>query len=330
MSVLSRISNSPNIVFLVPLIGSILFAPIGWMAIGMIRRIFDARYLSEHTLVFDFIWLWQAIVLSSRLGSRPWLAVVPFAIYKLITLVGLRSISRQAPPTPVRLLLLRTFGYRRRSERLFDLLGARWRYAGPIDLIAAPDLAGRLIDPGKLLDFFAGRLRRRFIIEPGDLDRRLSEFRDARDADGRYRVNELFCGDDVWQKAVERLMAGSDLVAMDLRGFSAANEGCRYELALLVDTVPLDKAVLLIDETTDSSHLQQTLAQSWVDMSDRSPNRRAPRQVWTLQTGRDVVAVERLLAYAGRALALRQGKAAEEVTAPTGLARLPEQTRPAV
>ena len=125
-------------------------------------------------------------------------------------------------------------------------------------------------------------------------------------------------------------MAGSDLVAMDLRGFSAANEGCRYELALLVDTVPLDKAVLLIDKTTDSSHLQQTLAQSWVDVSDRSPNRRAPRQVWTLQTGRDVVAVERLLAYAGRALALRQGKAAEEVTAHTGLARLPEQTRPAV
>ena len=75
MSVLSRISNSGNIVFLVPLIGGILFAPIGWMAIGMIRRIFDARYLSEHTLVFDFIWLCQAIVfqawLSSLAGRRP-------------------------------------------------------------------------------------------------------------------------------------------------------------------------------------------------------------------------------------------------------------------
>ena len=43
---------------------------------------------------------------------------------------------------------------------------------------------------------------------------------------------------DTWRSAVGRLMETSDLVVMDLRGFSAKNQGCIVELQSLIDLVP--------------------------------------------------------------------------------------------
>ncbi len=212
-------------------------------------------------------------------------------------------------------MLLRTFGFRRRSERFFDLLGARWRYAGPIQLIAAPDLAGRSIDPDEFLDFLSGRLRHRFIIEPGDLERRFAEVDNRPDPDGRYRVNEFFCGNDAWRPAVTRLMAESDLVAMDLRGFSAGNQGCLFELQSLIDTVPVARVVLLTDKSTDTPFLRQTLAECWQRMDAASPNRQAIGALTLLKTGgRDVAAVATLM------------RIADGVLAPTAAALVPTPT----
>jgi hypothetical protein len=205
---------------------------------------------------------------------------------------------------PARLLLLRAFGFRRRTERFFDLLGARWRYAGPIQLIAAPDLAGRAIGPDEFLDFLGGRLRHRFIIEPGDLDRRFAELDDRPDPDGRYRVNEFFCGNDAWQPAVKRLMSDSDVVAMDLRGFSPGNQGCLYELQSLIDTVPVGRVVLLADRTTDIPFLRRALDDCRAKMAPNSPNRHRPGSLTLLETGTShVAAVEALMRIADGALA---------------------------
>jgi hypothetical protein len=46
-----------------------------------------------------------------------------------------------------RLLFLRVFGSPTRSEKLFDLLAARWRYAGSIELIGATDVARGRFEP---------------------------------------------------------------------------------------------------------------------------------------------------------------------------------------
>ena len=52
-------------------------------------------------------------------------------------------------------------------------------------------------------------------------------------------------------------MAQSDLVAMDLRAFTAQKEGCIFELGALIDEVPLQRVVLLIDQTTATNdHLK--------------------------------------------------------------------------
>ena len=42
-------------------------------------------------------------------------------------------------------------------------------------------------------------------------------------------------------------MARSDVVAMDLRGFTSAKKGCIFELGVLMETVPLSRVALLID-----------------------------------------------------------------------------------
>jgi tetratricopeptide (TPR) repeat protein len=298
----------------VQLLGMLLFLPLGWLAIVWLRRQYDRKRLSDQSLVHDSIWLFQTFTLfciEAVRGAGPtgWLTLGAFAVYKLITWAGLRPLAVSAASRlPARLLLLRTFGFRKRSEFFFDLLGARWRYAGPIQLIGAPDLAGRSIDPDKFLDFLSGRLRHRFIIDPGDLECRITGIDNRPDPDGRYRVNEFFCGNHAWRPAVRRLMAESDLVAMDLRGFSATKQGCLFELQSLIDLVPVARVVLLTDRTTDAPFLHRTLAECWRRMDAASPNREARGALSLLETGgRDAAAVEALLSIADGVLVHAKG-----------------------
>ena len=240
---------------------AVLAAPAWWM-IGGIRRAYQGKWLSDQTLVFDAIWLFQAVLLSEELmhqvGLWGWVGLSAFLAYKLVAFAGLRPLAGAAAGRPIaRVLLLRVFGFQRRAERLFDLLAGRWRYAGPLQMIAAPDLASSTIDPDKFMDFIGRRLHQRFIIEPADLLRRFGELDMRPDADGRFRVNEFFCGNDSWQPAVQRLMVDSELVVMDLRAFSPRNQGCLFELQSLLDIVPVARIVLLVDASTDVPFLRQ-------------------------------------------------------------------------
>jgi len=194
---------------------------------------------------------------SSVLG---WLGLLAFAGYKLTAMVGLRPLQRAAASRDApQMLLLRTFGTRRRSEQLFDLLATRWRYAGNIELIAGPDLATTALDLHDFLDFVSGRLRRNFIHDQSDLARRVAVIDRRPDPDGRYRIDSFFCAADIWQQTVARLIGQIDVVLMDLRTFSAQHAGCRFELETLAKLVPLDRVVLLIDRTTDAALLHEIL-----------------------------------------------------------------------
>ena len=150
---------------------------------------------------------------------------------------------------PMRLLLLRVYGFGRRSRRLLDLLGTRWRLLGSIDLIAAPDLASRTVEPSTFLEFVRGRLARLFIRSPDDLRARIAGIDDRPDPDARFRINQLFCSDDMWKAAVTHLMGEASLVAMDLRGFGPHRQRLRLRARDLLDTVPLDRLVFMIDWT---------------------------------------------------------------------------------
>jgi tetratricopeptide (TPR) repeat protein len=303
--------------------GMLLCAPVAWYATRWLAQRYRRKAFGEQTLVLDSIWLFQTAQITFSTvrhdGLWGWLGIGCFAVYKLITWIGLRRLAREAAGrTPARLLLLRTFGLRRRAEKFFDLLGARWRYIGPIQLIAAPDIAGRSVDPGKFLDFLGGRLRRRFVIETGDLELRFRELDDKPDPDGRYRVNELFCGHDAWRPAVRVLMAESDIVAMDLRGFSASNQGCLYELQCLIDIVPIERIILLTDRTTDRDHLGEALAASVSNMATDSPNCSKKTMPKIIETGHgNVRALKSLLTVVDRLFSSSPSRAPGAVYAAT-------------
>jgi putative heme degradation protein len=93
------------------------------------------------------------------------------------------------------------------------------------------------------------------------------------DQDGRFRVNDFFCHEDTWKMVLSRLVKESEVVVMDLRGFTSQNKGCVYEVNELINVAPLERVVFVIDETTDEHFLLDTVRQSWERMKPTSPNR---------------------------------------------------------
>ena len=175
------------------------------------------------------------------------------------------------------MLLLRVFGYQTRTESLFDHVAQRWRFRGPVQLVAGLDLARRAVDPDDMLAFVNGRLGDRYVAAPAELPGRLAAIDVARDPDGRYRVNEVYCRADTWRPAVRALLGVSDTVLMDLRGFSARSVGCRFELEQLVRCVPADRIVLICDRTTALRLLGEVLSAAWTKARSEGLTRGTPQ-----------------------------------------------------
>jgi len=263
-----------KVLIVISLTLSVVFA---WFGVLWIARRYRRMQLSDQTFLLDALWLSASFWVSVYLmGIKPFLyllGLLPFAIYKIIVGYGLKRLAACAESQPkARLLFLRVFGSPSRSEKLFDLLAVRWRYAGSIQLISATDVARGRFEPDEFLDFLSGRLASAYISTATDLDRRVARLDLRPDPDGRYRVNEFFCRNNTWQQTVTRLMAQSDLVVMDLRAFTSERKGCIFELGALIDEVPLHRVVLLIDQTTDEPFLRRTLADLWQRMNLQSPN----------------------------------------------------------
>jgi hypothetical protein len=92
-------------------------------------------------------------------------------------------------------------------------------------------------------------------------------------------------------------MAETDLTAMDLRGFSPQHEGCLFEIQMLIDTVPIERMVLLVDYSTDLPFLRDTLEKCWLQMTPLSPNASADSARLRILdvSGRELNAVRRLM-----------------------------------
>ena len=253
---------------------------------GLADRDVPARPLCRQALertiaTIGAIWLLQSLSLSTSLyreqgGLGALAAILPLLGWRLTLYAGLRPLltaARTRPPR--RLLLLRVFGFGRRSRRLLDLIGTRWRLIGSIDLIAAPNLASRTVEPATFLEFVRGRLGRLFVRTPAVLEERLAALDRGPDPDARFRVNQLFCSDAMWQQAVIRLMGEASLVVMDLRGFGPQRRGCVFELQTLLDTVPVNRLMFLFDRTTNRRALEGLLTERWQKLDAASPNLRS-------------------------------------------------------
>jgi len=272
------------------LIGFLLFAVLGLLALQWIRRRYQAKTISDQSLILDALWLLFGVSYSIGLvfEGTAWILSGPaaFLAYKLALFLGFRSIAATSGnPQAVSLLILRVFSLGKQSEDLFDAITRYWRYLGHVQLITGPDLAVATIEPHEFLAFLSGKLDQQFIEGQHTLEKRMAILDTNPDFDWRFRVNDFFCYDDTWQMTLGRLVESSDVVLMDLRGYSPQNAGCTYELQELVNTVPLGRVVLTIDGTTDYSFFEQKLREAWMTMLPDSPNRQGSTELHILRIG---------------------------------------------
>ncbi len=262
-------------------IGFVAFAIAGWLGIGALSRLYETKNVSEQSITIDAVWLLFGIVNSLDLVVHGplWIlsGFVAFVFYKVVDVGLLRTfrIDRRAKAGGRRLLFLRVFARGKPREPLYDPLGKSWRTVGSIQMIAGPDLAASAVEPHEFLDFVSGNFARRFIDSARTLDLRIDHMDLAPDNDGQFRVTEFFCHNDTWKITLARLADDSDAVLMDLRGLSPANSSCVFEIRELFNTVALPRIVFAVDDTTDQAFMRQTMQPAWVEMKQRSPNRRS-------------------------------------------------------
>jgi len=239
--------------------------PVGylcWRLLALLNARYRRKSFSDVQLVADLFWIIVAFAFSAQYASGVgWTGaagLAGFVAYRTVVQLGL-AIWRPPKEPGMRLLILRVFGFRGRSEKLFDSVAQRWRFRGGVAMIAGTDLAARTIDPDDTLAFLAGDLSSRFIQNPQDLQEHLKLMDESPDPDGRFRVTEFFCHENTWSDTLAALLGRSDTILMDLRGFSEKNSGCVFELHQLVAQQRLADTVFVVDATTDVNLLQSTV-----------------------------------------------------------------------
>ncbi len=252
------------------------FGVSGWLLVYWIAKAYRRGWLSDQSLLLDALWLLFASFYGMWLmhGRVVWLATAPiaFLVYRFV-LEGIARIHHSKTSTGSGLIFLRVFSLGRRSDTLLNTVAGYWRHIGSIQMITGPDVARSTVQPHQFLDFLSAKLTIHFINDHNSLARRLAENEHMPDPDNRYRINNFFCHEDSWQPALLALVKEGDIVLMDLRSFSASNVGCIHELRVLVREVPMDRCVLVVDDTTDEVFFEKTLATALEALPPDAPNR---------------------------------------------------------
>ena len=266
-------------------LGILLFGLAGLVVWKAIAQAYRRKWISDQSIVVDSLWLLFALAhpVAMLAEGIAWelTGVVAFAVYFAISRVGWAWLRAQSETidgsgAAPRLLLLRVFSPRKRGPDAFAQITKWWLRIGSIQMIAGPDLVTSQASPDEFLDYLAGNLERRFVRSPADLETRLVEVDLRPDPDGLFRVEEFFCHDDTWKRAMRALADRASVVVMDLSGFGPGRAGCLYELGHLLDRVDLRRVALLIAPDTDRSFLVASLRERWSKVAPDSPNRLVP------------------------------------------------------
>ena len=227
--------------------------------------------------------VWIAVALLRAANSYPFLAPPLPLIFIPITLVsvagylywihrGTVALERQyCYQPPLNLLALRVFG----SPNLTDFLNLSdvWQWIGTRQLLDGPDTAGHKAKD--LLNYLVGRIDRSITEDAAELRQALEAFSMQPDRMLRFPVNSMQCANATWKEALQHLLDRADVVVMDLSSLSDQNRGVAYEIGKLVDEVPLNRVVLLFDESTDLNVLKDILARAHEGIAADSPNRQS-------------------------------------------------------
>lgn len=280
-------SSSPgageSFLFLGVLLVLLIAGPVaGWLALRLVAAQYGRKRTSDQAIAMSALWITFAGIQATTFAfvDASWVGAGLFAFlaFSMVAIAGFWLFRRRASRTErgPRLLVLRVFALGHRSRQLFDRFTERWRYIGSVQLIAGPDLASSTVEPHEFLDFLRRRLGHRFLDSAESIDRALTQLDTDPDPDGRYRITDFICRDHAWRTVFRRLASASDVVLMDLRGFSPANAGCTYEVGELLNVVPFEQITFVVDGSTDEAFLTHTLDEARARLSESSPNLSAP------------------------------------------------------
>lgn len=154
-----------------------------------------------------------------------------------------------------------------------EALGATMVSASALPAAAVLVLAGIGIWTWRSVDAQCIRGRDHMLRVLGRLERR------PRAANVAFRNLTVPCHDDTWKIAVDEFARSAHVVLMDLRGFSEARKGCAFEVNFLLDRLPIEQVVFLIDRSSDRELVGSLIADCWQVLDVHSPNlaKRAPR-----------------------------------------------------
>lgn len=230
--------------------------------------------------IFVFTFLDSAIQLIA--GQNDSHTVIGLSLLMILSAIFLmvgwgqfrrRSSKLQSQVTnekPLNLLVLWVFGPIHHIVSVLEKIGVQWRYIGTLQFLRGGDYTFDMSQMGTLLK---GKGEQLIADSQEKLAQIFGNFQYTPDGSGVYPMNTMLCGDAVWKQAVHAMLRNSQVVVMNLAGFSEANQGCRYELNLLMDRFPTQRILFLIDKTTDLDFLLATLEKEWNTMCANSPNR---------------------------------------------------------
>jgi hypothetical protein len=276
---------------------------VSWHALHGVVRSYESKQCSELQVALNGYWslitlagFAMAMSMSLYEEGADYAAIwagsavlVCWLAFRLALRAWLRLIVRSAAPSLRPLLWLRVFKGSSASEAFLDRFLAYWRFAAPVWMIGGPDLAGAQMEPTEFFAFLRRRLDRLFVRSPAEIGERVGQLDGERDPDGRLRINELFCSNATWQATVLALLERTAVVMLDLREYTAARAGTRYEIFQIMNVAPIEKVIVLIGVGDDEQAIAAELRTAWNAMSETSPNRRATApaiQVLRMHTGR--------------------------------------------
>jgi len=272
----------------------------GWRALAALSTRYAAKRFSDVQLALAAYWalltVWamasvvsDPTALTARPVRREWMAaaiVCLWLLWRWLQAAALQAVVRPAGPSIGALLLLRVFKPSGRSQAFTERFFAHWRFAAPVWMIAGPDLAGAYMEPHEFFAFLRGRLRDQFVTDPSDAPQRVSALDSRRDPDGRFRITELYCTGDTWRPTVLEMMARAGVILLDLREYSEARQGARYELTELLRRAPLGNVIVLVDAGRRVISLREEIESIWQEVAGFRPDATDPPQLSVLQFGR--------------------------------------------
>ncbi len=241
-----RLHNLPTAVkFVCFVLLSVVPILVIWMIFKGLVRLGERRFLTVELVQVHLCWLsitlyyaWTTVgthtFYTNRIAVR-WGVFVALALFMVTLHLLLNRVAAAETQGPVkRLLLLRVFGKPNEREDLLEDLDDTWRRIGAVDLLAGSDLASRTLEQRMLETFLLRGREDQFLLDAAQLDERVKRRRSTFEADARYPVDAFFCHQSIWWDAFTRLAESTDVVLMDVRGFTTANEGCVRELEYLL------------------------------------------------------------------------------------------------